>query len=280
MRLALAALIPVVILCFSASFNDGEVDTNCKTMDGEQEKRIAKGAPPEVTLTIVFDNYKFNRDLKTGWGFSCHARVGGKQVLFDTGADSLTLMGNMFHLKINPDEIDYVVLSHPHKDHTGGLTEFIKHHNKVRVFLPKSFPTPIRERVRACGAECIDVGKPIRIDERISTGELKGMVTEQSLIINTAKGVVVVTGCAHPGILNVLKKVKEITGRDIYMAVGGFHLKEKDDKTLKLIALELRELGVKKVTPCHCSGDRCRKFFKLEFGTGCINIGVGSVVQV
>ena len=80
----------------------------------------------KITLITIYDNYKVNPDLKTGWGFSCFIKIEGKNILFDTGADSETLFSNMEKMGINPKEIDFVFISHLHGDHTGGLAEFWK----------------------------------------------------------------------------------------------------------------------------------------------------------
>ena len=69
------------------------------------------------------------------------------------------------------------------------------------------------------------VDEPIEICRGVySTGEIQGVVNEQSIIFDTDSGLVVITGCAHPGILNILKKVKEIRNKEIYLVLGCFHL--------------------------------------------------------
>ncbi len=79
-----------------------------------------------VTLITIYDNYQYNPKLKTGWGFSCLVKVNGKNILFDTGGNDSILLGNMEKMNIDPNQIDIVVLSHIHGDHTGGLTEFLE----------------------------------------------------------------------------------------------------------------------------------------------------------
>ena len=108
-----------------------------------------------------------------------------------------------------------------------------------------------------------------------TTGELNG-IKEQSLIIATSKGLIVVTGCAHPGIVNIVKKAKELTGKDVYLAIGGFHLSGASQRTISSIIEELKALGVKKVAPCHCSGDLARRLFKEKFGEDYLEAGVGA----
>jgi 7,8-dihydropterin-6-yl-methyl-4-(beta-D-ribofuranosyl)aminobenzene 5'-phosphate synthase len=91
--------------------------------------------------------------------------------------------------------------------------------------MPRSLPQSVKDPVRIAGARLADVHKPIRICEDVySTGELGTFIKEESLIIKTSKGLVVITGCAHPGIVNIVKRAKEMLKSDVYLVLGGFHL--------------------------------------------------------
>jgi 7,8-dihydropterin-6-yl-methyl-4-(beta-D-ribofuranosyl)aminobenzene 5'-phosphate synthase len=100
------------------------------------------------------------------------------------------------------------------------------------------------------------------------------------LVIDTSKGLVVITGCAHPGIVNIVRKAKEYLNEDVYMVIGGFHLGGANDRALRGIINDFRTLDVKKAGPCHCSGDRCRQLFKEEYGDDFIEVGVGMVINL
>lgn len=235
----------------------------------------------KVTLTTLYDNYQHDPNLKTGWGFSCLVKVGDKNILFDTGADSPTLLDNMKKLEIDPKDINMIVLSHIHGDHTGGLLGILKMNSNLTVYLPKSFPNDFKKEVKSYKANIVEVGDPTRISENVSTtGELGTWIKEQSLIVKTTKDLVVITGCAHPGIVEILKEVKKVTNENIYLVLGGFHLAGVSDSELKKIIKSFRELGVKKAAPCHCSGDRTREFFKEEYKEGFISNGVGKVIEI
>ncbi len=235
----------------------------------------------KVTMITLYDNYQHDPDLKTGWGFSCLVKAGDKNILFDTGADSPTLLDNMKNSKIDPKDINMIVLSHIHQDHTGGLLGILKMNSKLTVYLPKSFPNDFKKRVESYKAKVVEVSDPISITESVSTtGELGTWIKEQSLIVKTTKGLVVITGCAHPGIVDILKEVKKTTNEDIYLVLGGFHLAGVSDSELKKIIRSFKELGVKKAAPCHCSGDRTRELFKEEYKENFISNGVGRVIEI
>jgi beta-lactamase superfamily II metal-dependent hydrolase len=96
----------------------------------------------KITLITVYDNYKANPELKTGWSFSCLVKTKGKNILFDTGADSETLLSNMEKMKIDPNEIGFIFISHLHGDHTGGLAGILKIKPNLQVYKPESFFQP------------------------------------------------------------------------------------------------------------------------------------------
>jgi 7,8-dihydropterin-6-yl-methyl-4-(beta-D-ribofuranosyl)aminobenzene 5'-phosphate synthase len=105
--------------------------------------------------------------------------------------------------------------------------------------------------------------------------ELGIAIKEQSLIIATAKRLVTVAGCAHPRVVNIVKKAKELTSMEVYV-LGGFHLVGASENTILSIIEQSGELGVAKVAPCHCSGNRARTLFREEFGKDYIEAGVES----
>ncbi|MGD9382014.1 MAG: MBL fold metallo-hydrolase, partial [Candidatus Thorarchaeota archaeon] len=191
----------------------------------------------ETRFTIVYDN-EARPGFKNGWGFSC---LVGERVLFDTGPDSRALAYNMRKLGIDFQEIDTIVLSHSHRDHTGGI-EIVEQLGDVRVFAPRSFFKPMRRSLsRFDNVELVEVTEMINIREGItSSGEI-GRIGEQSLVVRTPKGLVLVTGCSHPG-LDRIMNIAQQSGV-IYGVIGGFHGFDK----LEI----LRDVGM--IVPCHCT---------------------------
>ena len=236
-----------------------------------------EGKPaPEITLISVYDNYQVNPELKTDWGFGLVIKTSNERILFDTGGNSNILLFNMRKLRIDPKSIDKVVISHIHGDHLGGLEGFLKENSKVKVFVPASFPDSVKEMIKSYGADFVDISEPTKISDFVfSTGELYGPPKEQSLVINSKKGLIVITGCAHPGIVNIVKKAKEMfPQKEVYLVLGGFH------HPPKRVVSELKELKVKKVAPSHCSGDEIRELFREEYQNNFIENGVGEIVYV
>jgi len=247
----------------------------------QAEENTPTTAIKNLSITVSYDNNPYKERLKTAWGFSCVIRGTEKTILFDTGGDGSILLTNMEELGINPKEIDLVVLSHIHGDHVGGLPSFLRKNPGVVVYLPKSFPKGFKDGVKEYGAKIVEVQGPLKICEGVySTGELGTWIKEQSLIIYTEKGLIVITGCAHPGIVKVVNKAKDLAKGDVLLVMGGFHLGGESKGEIENIISSFRKLGVSYVGPCHCSGDTARQLFKQEYGENFINVGVGRVVTM
>lgn len=235
----------------------------------------------DLDLTIVYDNNAYNEKLETRWGFSCLVEGLEKTILFDVGGEGLLLLRNMEKLKIEPSEVDVVILSHIHYDHIGGLSDFLRKNPLVTVYMPKSLPQSVKDRVKDAGAKLVEVHSSIEICKNAySTGELGAWIKEQSLIIKTSKGLVIITGCAHPGVVNIVKKAKEMLKSDIYLVLGGFHLCWMNAWQIKGIINGIKKEKVERVAPCHCSGDLARKHFKKAYAKDFILVGCGKKIKI
>ena len=234
-----------------------------------------------VSLTILYDNYVFTEGLKSDWGFSCLLTGTEKTVLFDTGTKGKLLLENIEKLKINPEDVDVVAISHNHRDHTGGLLAFLGKNSKVLVYLPPSCSGSFVQKVKGTGAKVVTTDAPLEICKGVHlTGPMGEQIIEQSMIVDTAKGTVVITGCAHPGIVEIVKNSKVIQPKNIYLVSGGFHLSRETDDELKQIISEFRKLGIKKAGPTHCTGDRAIQMFKQAYGPDFVQMGVGRRLKI
>ena len=247
----------------------------------QAEENTSTTAVKNLSITVSYDNNPYKERLTTAWGFSCVIRGTEKSILFDTGGDGSILLTNMEELGINPKEIDLVVLSHIHGDHVGGLPSFLEKNPEVVVYLPKSFPRGFKDGVKEYRAKIVEVQGSLKICQGVySTGELGTWIKEQSLLIHTEKGLIVITGCAHPGIVKIVNKVKDLAEDDVLLVMGGFHLGGESKGEIENIVSSFRKLGVSYVGPCHCSGDAARQLFKEEYGENFINVGVGRVITM
>jgi 7,8-dihydropterin-6-yl-methyl-4-(beta-D-ribofuranosyl)aminobenzene 5'-phosphate synthase len=154
---------------------------------------------------------------------------------------------------ISPEKIGAVVISHSHSDHTGGLSSILEVNKDATIYMLSSMGTIPGRRV-------ISVSQPLQITSNVvSIGELKGM--EQSLAIKTGKGIVLVTGCSHPGVGTILDAASSLG--NIYGIVGGLH-GFRDFSRLD---------GLSLVCPCHCT--QYKEELERRFPEQCVRCGAG-----
>ena len=240
-------------------------------------KRVRGG----LRLQVVFNNIPFQAGLQTGWGFSC--LIAGPQwtVLFDTGGEGGILLANLQHLGLDPRDIDAVILSHAHGDHTGGLGAVLAAKSGLTVFMPGSFPVSFQREVARFGARVETVAGPCRLLKGLhSTGEMGRPIPEQALILDARPGLVVLTGCAHPGVDQMAEQAERQRGAGIHLLMGGFHLGGLPDARLEGVIKRLQALGVARIAPSHCTGERAMAMFRAAWGKDFVAGGLGAVIEV
>ena len=236
---------------------------------------------PFLRIRVIFDNVRYAEQLECAWGFSCLIEGMPQPILFDTGSDGHILLANMKKMGIDPSSIQAVFLSHIHGDHTGGLNLFLQSRPGVTVYLPASFPASLQKSMSALGAEVRALDKPVKLFDKVyTTGELGPGIKEQSLVIDTPQGLVIVTGCAHPGVVRIVTTTKHWLQKEVYLLIGGFHLDGQPQRELQRVAEELKKLGVKQIAPSHCTGEAARTLFRERWGRNFIESGVGAVIEL
>jgi len=249
-----------------------------ETVDAALETHIP--ATEALTITIVYDNNGYDERLKSAWGFSVLVEYRNHLLLFDTGGEGPTLMSNMRILEIDPTQIESVVLSHAHGDHTGGLSALLEAGASPVVYLLPSFPDSFKRQVEQF-TSIVEVSPGQSITEGLfTTGEMARSTPEQALVIRTEQGLVIVTGCAHPGIVAIVEQAQEMFAEPIHLVLGGFHLGSKSIAEIDAILRDFRRLGVEQVAPCHCTGERAISMFAAEYGEDFISAGVGRVIRL
>lgn len=233
-----------------------------------------------LRITVVYDNYGVEPRLGTGWGYAAIVELHDHTVLFDTGADGPTLMGNLRALGFEPHEIEAVVLSHAHGDHTLGLDSLLASGAAPTVYVLPSFPAEFKQRV-AETVELIEVepGQTI-VEGVLTTGEITGLINEQALVVESGRGLVIVTGCAHPGIVEIVTEAMRLADADVHLVTGGFHLLQTPADQVSVIIAAFRRLGVEQAAPSHCTGDAAIGMFRDEYGDQFIESGVGRVFLI
>jgi 7,8-dihydropterin-6-yl-methyl-4-(beta-D-ribofuranosyl)aminobenzene 5'-phosphate synthase len=239
------------------------------------------GIENPVTVSIIYDNYVSQSGLKSDWGFSVLISGLNKTVLFDTGTNPDIFVSNFKKMNLDPGAVNYLVLSHEHGDHIGGIPGFVKMRSDIPVIFPHSFSNKFKKSMKDLNLEPVLVDKPAAIcDNLYTSGVFDYQIPEHSLVLNTKLGLVVITGCSHPGIIRMLSEIKSKFGKNIYMVFGGFHLLQKSDKEMESIIRDLKELGVVKCGATHCTGDHQIQMIREAYGNDFIEMGVGNTLVI
>jgi 7,8-dihydropterin-6-yl-methyl-4-(beta-D-ribofuranosyl)aminobenzene 5'-phosphate synthase len=236
--------------------------------------------PPGVRLTVLYDNTVGVEGTRADWGLAVLVERDGATVLFDTGTDARILEHNVRTLGVDPAAVDAVVLSHDHGDHTGGLGWVLEQHHDLVVYAPSSFSEDFTARVREAGARAVVTSEPSPVASGIHTsGTVAGDIPEQALVVETADGLLVITGCAHPGVVEIVRQVQRRFHAPVRTVVGGFHLLRHSRQGVVDVMDRLQALGVQAVGATHCTGEEAIELFRRRFGTRFIELGTGRVVE-
>ncbi|MFW9877897.1 MAG: MBL fold metallo-hydrolase [Candidatus Thorarchaeota archaeon] len=229
-----------------------------------------------LNLTVLSDNYP-NGGLSTLWGLSILIETDNLTVLIDTGQAYSTLRDNSLFLNKNLSKVDFVVISHEHIDHVGGLSYVAEVNPGVTVFVPSLMDSQIFDSINQSGLNIIKINETTIIQNGFAIiGELNGNPYEQALVVNVKDvGLVIFVGCSHPGVEDLIEKASTELGYNPYMVIGGFHMLYASEQEIQNTIERLIELGVKRIYPIHCSGINFRHYmsehYPQQYGRG--NVG-------
>jgi len=276
----------------------------------------AQLSPVKAQITILYDAFGQNSAMQKDWGYAVFIEYGGKRILFDTGNNPGILAENAKAKGIDLTKLDYVVMSHRHGDHMGGLTHLLSVNPNVTIYAPKegfgvygadlpssfyrkdtSLPPDKRyyngmppEIMRFGSAwpgahfQLIDKNTDITpevhlltlVSDKPGTLELR----ELSLAIDTPDGLIIVVGCSHPGIDRIAELASTINPH-IYFVVGGFHLVVAPDPEVERIVTALHDrFKVDYIAPGHCTGEPAFTALQKAFGDHYVYAGLGTTLKL
>jgi 7,8-dihydropterin-6-yl-methyl-4-(beta-D-ribofuranosyl)aminobenzene 5'-phosphate synthase len=236
-----------------------------------------------MEIKILFENRSMDRNFIAGWGVSY---LVDNRVLFDTGEKSNYLFNNMDRMGIDISRIQAIVISHDHWDHTGGLWNILDKRPGLDLYSCPGFSPGFKNRLSTYACNRIEVESFTKIREGIyTTGQIEGKgdfdyIAEQALVLETDRGLTIMTGCAHPGILKIVEHVMNHMTGEVYLVMGGFHLLDNPLGKIKQVINKFRQLGVRYVGPSHCTGEDAVRIFQESYKEHCIDIRVGKTFEV
>src|SRR5215467_1847085 len=266
--------------------------------------------------TVLYDAFGNSGHLKKDWGFSVLIEYAGKKILFDTGNDAGIFAANAHAMDVDLNDLDFVVISHRHGDHTSGLNYLLRVNPKVKIYapaelfgvfgstLPKGFYKTVDtlpENMRyfdGAEPEAFSSGNPwpeanfVTVDSNVevapgifiipTVSNVKGTLElrELSLAINTPLGLVLVVGCSHPGVEEILS-VASAGNPHVHMLLGGLHLVKTPDAEIERLANALHDKWrIDRIAPGHCTGEPAFAKLKQVFGASYVYAGLGSRVDI
>ncbi|HEY4213678.1 MAG TPA: MBL fold metallo-hydrolase [Steroidobacteraceae bacterium] len=268
-------------------------------------------------ITVLYDAFGKDAAMTKDWGYAALVEINGKRILFDTGDDPGIFARNVKAKDIDLTKLDFVVLSHRHGDHVSGVSYLLSVNPKVKIFAPKdglggifgsdiastfyrkdealpaerryyggSPPEIMKLGTVFSGANIQLIDKTTELVPGITlialvsdapgTKELK----ELSLAVNTADGIVLVVGCSHPGIENIVAEAAKINPH-IHFIAGGFHLVAAQDPAIEKIATTLHDTyRVDYIAPGHCTGEPTFAALQRTFGDHYLYAGLGTTLEL
>ena len=266
----------------------------------------------ETIITIIVDN-KSDNGMQGEWGLSVLIQYSDKKILLDAGSSKLFL-ANMKTLGIDVADIDYAVLSHAHYDHANGLPAFFNVNDKAKLYIqectacdcyakkkifrkyigiPRKMITRYSDRIHKVsgdymitdgvwliphkteGLECIG-SRELMYRKTKEGWKPDDFAHEQSLVIDTDKGLVILNSCSHGGAANIINEVKStFPDKNVYGLIGGFHLFNKSEAEIREVASKIRDTGIEYICTGHCTKDRAYGILKEELGDKVNQMSVG-----
>lgn len=232
-------------------------------------------------IVVLYDNYQYSDSTLSDWGWACLVIRENDTILFDTGARKDILLHNIDAMGVDMSTIQTMVISHHHGDHVGNIFPVLERCGRLQVFLPSSLDGKFRGMVDQYNV-FTEIDQDIRqIAHNIFlSGEMGFQIREQGLVIETQKGLALITGCGHPGVDRMVRKVSRKFDQPVYMVIGGFHMEEFSGEEIDDVISAFRECGVKKVSPGHCTGQKAMDKFRKAFQHNFIRSGTGKVIEL
>lgn len=273
----------------------------------------------KTKITVIVDNISNSElGLEGEWGLSLLVEYDNKKILLDTGGSNLFLK-NLKGLGFDVEDIDYGVLSHAHYDHGNGIPAFLKENAKAKFFLrdaakekcyhkrrffriyigiPKKLIKNYPERIELVTGDYKLIDGVYLIPHKsqglASIGEREKMYIrkdhkwfpddfahEQSLVLDTDKGLVILNSCSHGGVENIINEVQNtFPEKRIYGYIGGLHLFNKSNEEILNVAKAFKEKNIQYICTGHCTKNRAFGILKNELGENIEQLRVGLEINI
>lgn len=274
-----------------------------------------------MVITTLVENTSLLKEFKCKHGLSLHIKTNKHNILFDLGSNGL-FIENAIKLNIDISDVDILVISHGHKDHGGALKLFLQHNSKAKIYINKDAFNKYYTSVLGALKFYVGLDDRLQFNERIiftedifqidediclfsnvpkkyETSNLNDSLFikidgkyykddfthEQSLLIRENDKYILIAGCAHKGIVNIIDKAEEIMDSNLSTVIGGFHLfnpVNKKSESLEFISNIAKNLNNKNTIfyTCHCTGNKAFNILKENLKDKIMYLSTGQVIEL
>ena len=266
-------------------------------------------------ITVLYDAFGKTSTMTKDWGFAALVEYGGKRILFDTGNNAEIFAHNIEAKGVDLEQLDFVIVSHRHGDHTSGLNHLLKVNPAVKIYAPQEnfgvfgavlpgtfyrrneslpedmryfdgkppetlrFGTPWPEGNFTWITKTTEVAPGFYLILLSGTWGVDLAVKEISLAIDTPDGIILIVGCSHPTIEKIVEAAKNAINKPLHLVLGGTHLLPAKDDQITGISVALRDTwGVRYIAPVHCTGEPAFAILKETFRDYYVYAGLGTTV--
>lgn len=274
-----------------------------------------------MIISTLLENTAISSNYKTKHGLSLHIQTNEHKILFDLGPDD-TFIENAKKLNIDIAEVDIVIISHGHRDHGGGLESFLKENSKAKIYINKNAFEPYYNTLLNFMKYYIGLNKEFKDNDRIILTDDDYIIDdklrlfsnvsgskfipssnkdllmkegddylqddfkhEQNLIIEENNKNILISGCSHCGVVNIIERGEELIKGKFNIQIGGLHLynpiskKEEDLEFIKALGKDLNDRNINYYT-CHCTGIKAFNDLREILGIKMNYLSTGKIIEI
>lgn len=274
-----------------------------------------------MIISTLLENTAISSNYKTKHGLSLHIQTNEHKILFDLGPDD-TFIENAKKLNIDIAEVDIVIISHGHRDHGGGLESFLKENSTAKIYINKNAFEPYYNTLLNLMKYYIGLNKEFKDNDRIILTDDDYIIDdklrlfsnvsgskfipssnkdllmkegdnylqddfkhEQNLIIKENNKNILISGCSHCGVVNIIERGEELIKGKFNIQIGGLHLynpiskKEEDLEFIKALGKDLNDRNINYYT-CHCTGLKSFNNLKEIMGIKINYLSTGKIIEI
>jgi len=235
-----------------------------------------------INIKIIVDNRCVTSELKESNGLSIYLEHDNTYLLFDLGSSNKVFQHNVEATGIDLGIIDGVVISHEHSNHVGGIPYVGWESPFSTIYIPYGSMDSLGRVARSNSLKPVEVIDWVNPWKNIYISKpFHGPPYEHFLIINSERGLIVLSGCMHPGVDRVIPEVTRYFNKRVYCIIGGFHLfNAPENIVVKTINRLVEVYRVEKIIPLHCSGELFKNILKQHYPDKYIEAGCGSEITI